>query len=338
MIRKRKEAPIDMQHQIDPDRINPFDRQVVNHERQPLHALDITTIQVNIGLTCNLKCVHCHVSSGPTRKEQMTWETMEMVLDAARKVRPRLVDITGGAPEMNPHFRRFVGTLRNEDFNVQVRTNLTILLEPGYDDLVPFMAERRVGLVASLPCYLEQNVDAQRGQGVYEESIRAIQLLNSHGYGLVEQLPLDLVYNPLGPSLPPNQAALEADYRRELGQRFGIHFTRLHALANMPIGRFRVTLRQEKKYGEYQSLLERTFNPRTLEGLMCRHQISVDWNGVLYDCDFNLATRLPLNHGAPTHIRDFDPDELAQRRISTAQYCFGCTAGCGSSCGGALVK
>ncbi|RPJ61858.1 MAG: radical SAM/Cys-rich domain protein [Acidobacteria bacterium] len=327
-----------MKQDIETDRLNVFDQQVANHEGRPLHGVDLSIIQVNIGLTCNLKCVHCHVSSGPTRKEQMSWETMELVLNAARKVRARLVDITGGAPEMNPHFRQFVGTLRDERFETQVRTNLTILLEPGYEDLIPFMAERKVRLVASLPCYLEQNVDSQRGEGVYEGSIRAIQLLNSHGYGLVEDLPLDLVYNPLGPVLPPNQERLEEDYRRELGRRFGIHFTRLHALANMPIGRFRVILRHERKDGEYQSLLERTFNPRTLEGLMCRHQISVDWTGVLYDCDFNLATRLPLNHGAPTHIRDFDPDKLVQRRIATAPYCFGCTAGCGSSCAGALVK
>jgi radical SAM/Cys-rich protein len=263
---------------------------------------------------------------------------MELVLNAARKVRARLVDITGGAPEMNPHFRRFVAALSDEDIDVQVRTNLTILLEPGYEDLIPYMAARKVRLVASLPCYLEQNVDAQRGQGVYEGSIRAIQQLNSHGYGLVDELPLDLIYNPLGPVLPPDQERLEEDYRRELDRRFGIRFTRLHTLTNMPIGRYRAVLRQQKKDAEYQWLLERAFNPRTLEGLMCRHQISVDWNGAMYDCDFNLAVRLPVNHGAPTHIRDFDPDKLAQRRISTAGHCFGCTAGCGSSCGGALVK
>ncbi|RPJ63848.1 MAG: radical SAM protein, partial [Acidobacteria bacterium] len=184
-----------MKQDIETDRLNVFDQQVANHEGRPLHGVDLSIIQVNIGLTCNLKCVHCHVSSGPTRKEQMSWETMELVLNAARKVRARLVDITGGAPEMNPHFRQFVGTLRDERFETQVRTNLTILLEPGYEDLIPFMAERKVRLVASLPCYLEQNVDSQRGEGVYEGSIRAIQLLNSHGYGLLEDLPLDLVYN-----------------------------------------------------------------------------------------------------------------------------------------------
>jgi radical SAM/Cys-rich protein len=320
------------------EQLNVFDRRVASKENRPLHAMDITTIQVNIGLTCNLRCVHCHVSSGPTRKEQMSWQTMELILNAARKVRANLVDITGGAPEMNPHFRRFVSALRDEDFPAQVRTNLTILLEPGYEDLVPFMAGRKVRLVASLPCYLEQNVDAQRGPGVYEGSIRAIQLLNRSGYGTSDELPLDLIYNPLGPVLPPNQEHLEEDYRRELDRRFGIRFTRLHALTNMPIGRFRAVLRQQKKDGEYQSLLERAFNPATMEGLMCRHQLSVDWNGTLYDCDFNLAVRLPVNHGAPTHIRDFDPDKLASRRIATAAHCFGCTAGCGSSCGGALIS
>lgn len=326
------------QQPIETNRLNLFDKQVLNHENGPLEALDLTTIQVNIGLTCNLKCVHCHVSSGPTRKEQMAWETMELVLDAARKVGAQLVDITGGAPEMNPHFRQFVAALRDENFPVQVRTNLTILLEPGYEDLIPFMAERKVKLVASLPCYLEENVDGQRGEGVYVGSIRAILALNSHGYGVDESLPLNLVYNPLGPALPPGQRQLEDDYRRELLTRFGIHFTRLHVLANMPIGRFRVVLRQQNKDREYQSLLERTFNPQTLEGLMCRHQISVDWTGALYDCDFHLATRLPVDHGAPTHIRDFDPEKLIRRRIATASYCFGCTAGCGSSCGGALVR
>ncbi|MFB3904055.1 MAG: arsenosugar biosynthesis radical SAM (seleno)protein ArsS [Acidobacteriota bacterium] len=327
-----------MKQQETTDRLNLFDEQVVNHENRPLEALDLTTIQVNIGLTCNLKCVHCHVSSSPARKEQMTWETMELVLDAARKVRPQLVDITGGAPEMNPHFRQFVAALRDENFPVQVRTNLTILLEPGFEDLIPFMARLKVKLVASLPCYLERNVDAQRGEGVYNSSIRAIQVLNSHGYGVTESLPLNLVYNPLGPVLPPAERQLEEDYRRELLSRFGIHFTRLHVLANMPIGRFRVMLRREKRDREYQSLLQNTFNPQTLQGLMCRHQISVDWTGALYDCDFNLATRLPVDHGAPAHIRDFDPERLIRRRIATASYCFGCTAGCGSSCGGALVK
>jgi radical SAM/Cys-rich protein len=268
----------------------------------------------------------------------MAWETMEFVLDAARKVRAQLVDITGGAPEMNPHFRQFVAALRDEDFPVQVRTNLTILLEPGYDDLISFMAAREVKLVASLPCYLEENVDAQRGHGVYDASIRAIRALNSHGYGVNEKLPLNLVYNPIGPVLPPAQRQLEEDYRRELFARFGIHFTRLHVLTNMPIGRFRVVLRQQKKDREYQSLLERTFNPQTLEGLMCRHQISVDWTGSLYDCDFHLAMRLPLDRQAPMHIRDFNLEKLIRRRIATASYCFGCTAGCGSSCGGALVK
>jgi len=327
-----------MKQTINPHHLNVFDQQVVHHENRPLEALDLTTIQVNIGLTCNLKCVHCHVSSGPTRKEQMSWETMELVLEAARKIHARLVDITGGAPEMNPHFRRFVAALRDEDFPVQVRTNLTILLEPGYEDLIPFMAERKVNLVASLPCYLEQNVDAQRGEGVYNGSIRAIQVLNRHGYGLTDDLPLNLVYNPLGPVLPPDQRQLEEDYRRELFDRFGIRFTRLHVLANMLIGRFRVILRQQKKDREYELLLERTFNARTLEGLMCRHQISVDWTGALFDCDFNLATRLPVDHGAPNHIRDFDPEKLVRRRIATAPYCFVCTAGCGSFCGGALVK
>ncbi len=315
-----------------------FDQRVAAAQGGPLHASDVDTFQINVGLTCNLQCNHCHVASGPTRTEQMSWETMELILSAAHRARPRLVDITGGAPELNPHFRRFVSALCDEGFRVMVRTNLTILLEPGYDQLAPFMAERRVALVASLPCYLEQNVDAQRGPGVYRQSIAALRMLNHLGYALRDDLPLDLIYNPLGPALPPSQRSLEEDYRRQLHERHGIRFTRLHTLTNMPIGRFWSDLRLHRQEQEYQRALQEAFNPATLPGLMCRHQISVDWNGTVYDCDFNLALKLPVDHGAPRHIRDFDADALRARRITTGRHCFGCTAGCGSSCGGALVE
>lgn len=318
--------------------LNGFDQRVSQAEGRPLHALDIDTIQVNVGLLCNMQCRHCHVAAGPKRREQMSWETMEAVIAAARKARCRLIDVTGGSPELNPHFRRFVGILRDEGFHVQVRTNLTILLEPGYEEMAPFMAGRGVWLVGSLPCYLEENVDAQRGHGAYERSVEALRMLNGLGYGIREELPLDLVYNPLGPVLPPAQVGLEDAYRRELDRRFGIRFTHLHTITNMPIGRFWSDLRTQQKDQAYQALLEDNFNTRTLPGLMCRHLVSVDWDGVIHDCDFNLALHLSVNHGTPNHIRDFDPEALARRRIATDRHCFGCTAGCGSSCGGALIE
>lgn len=322
----------------DPQQMSGFDERVAQAEGQPLHALDIDTIQVNVGLRCNMQCRHCHVAAGPTRREQMSWETMQYVMAAARKARCRLIDVTGGSPEMNPHFRPFVSTLREEGFHVQVRTNLTVLLEPGFEDVAPFMAGSGVWLVGSLPCYLEENVDTQRGHGAYGRSVEALRMLNGLGYGIREELPLDLVYNPLGPVLPPAQAGLEEAYRRELDRRFGIRFTHLHTITNMPIGRFWSDLRAQQKDQAYQALLEENFNTLTLPGLMCRHMISVDWDGVIHDCDFNLALHLPVNHGTPNHIRDFDPGVLARRRLATGRHCFGCTAGRGSSCGGALVE
>ncbi|MBI1390624.1 MAG: radical SAM/Cys-rich domain protein [bacterium] len=317
---------------------NSFDEYVEENLSQPLSALDIDTIQVNIGLLCNMTCAHCHVAAGPRRREQMSWETMEAVIEAARRVNCESIDITGGAPEMNPQFRRFIEALSARGFSVQVRTNLTILLEPGYEDMARFMADHHVKLVASLPCYLGENVDAQRGMGTYDRSIKALQNLNDLGYGCTDALPLDLIYNPLGPVLPPSQEQLEEDYRRELNRRFGIQFTRLHVITNMPIGRFWADLRQKKSDQEYLTLLQQNFNSRTLPGLMCRHQISVDWNGTIHDCDFNLALRMPVNHGTPDNIHDFDPEAVLRRRIATGGHCFGCTAGCGSSCGGALDK
>ena len=317
--------------------MNRFDERVMREEGAPLSALEIDTIQVNIGLRCNLHCVHCHLASGPKRTEQMSWDTMQRVIAAARRTHCRLIDITGGAPEMHPEFQSFVAALRDEGYIVQVRTNLTILLQPGYEHNASFMADRGVLLVASLPCYLEENVDAQRGHGVYRESVRALRMLNELGYGLRDDLPLNLVYNPLGPVLPPSQESLEADYRRQLDERFGIRFTRLLTFVNMPIGRFWANLRKRKTENDYMDTLRDAFNPRTIEGLMCRHLISVDWDGRIHDCDFNLALKLPVDHGTPNHIHDFDPELLGRRRIVTGEHCFGCTAGCGSSCGGALV-
>lgn len=307
------------------------------HTGDWLHCVDISTIQVNVGLKCNLQCAHCHVASSPKRKEEMGWETMQHVLDAARTIECALVDITGGAPEMNPHLRRFVEALDDIGVPVMVRTNLTILLEPGFEDLPDFFRRHSVQLVASLPCYLEDNVNQQRGPGVYAGSIEAIQRLNAVGYGYDGGLVLSLVYNPIDPHLPPNQESLEADYRRELDERFGIAFTNLFAIANMPIGRYTSALKKAGKLDEYRRLLRDAFNPATIDGLMCRHQINVDWDGNIYDCDFNLALKMPVDHGAPTHIRNFDPKTHARRRIVTGAHCFGCTAGAGSSCGGALL-
>jgi radical SAM/Cys-rich protein len=249
-----------------------------------------------------------------------------------------LVDLTGGAPELNPHFCRFVEHLRSDGFAVQVRTNLTVLLEPGMEDLPEFFRSRDVQLVASLPCYTEENVRAQRGPGVYEQSVAALRRLNALGYGAEERRILNLVYNPGGAFLPGPQADLEADYRRELDARFGIRFTHLLTITNMPLGRFRDALRRDGQEKEYGELLRAAFNPKTLDGLMCRRQLSVGWDGTLYDCDFNLALRCPVDHGAPSHLRQFDPDALARRRIVTGDHCYGCTAGSGSSCAGALVR
>jgi len=317
--------------------MNQFDHSVEGAIGEPLHCVDVSTIQVNIGLKCNLQCVHCHVASSPLRKEAMSWENLEQVIAVARRIRCKLVDITGGAPEMHSEFQRFIGALHEAEIPVMVRTNLTVLLEPGMEGMSEFFRDHGVQVVASLPCYLAANVDGQRGEGVFEESIDAIRLLNDVGYGKDPALPLSLVYNPVGPHLPPDQAALESDYRRELMDRFDIMFTKLITITNMPIGRYKSILKKEGKLQEYNQLLRESFNPTTLDGLMCRHQINVDWDGNIYDCDFNLALKLMVDHGAHTHIRDFDPVTHAKRRIVTGNHCFGCTAGSGSSCGGALV-
>ncbi|MBI3949708.1 MAG: arsenosugar biosynthesis radical SAM protein ArsS [Acidobacteria bacterium] len=317
--------------------MNEFEKKVTEVTGPGLYSLDIETIQVNVGLKCNQACVHCHVESSPLRTEMMDWPTMELISDVAKRTQARLVDITGGAPELNPHLCRFITALRQQGHTVQVRTNLTVLLLPDMETMPAFFRDHQVHLVASLPCYLEENVRRQRGKGVFEKSIEAIKKLNALGYGQNPELPLNLIYNPVGPFLPPDQAKLEEDYRRELWNRFGIIFTKLLTITNMPIGRFQDDLRRQGKDQKYLTLLEQSFNPRTLEGLMCRHQINIDWDGQLYDCDFNLALKLPLDHGAPNHIKDFDPSVWARRRIVTGIHCFGCTAGRGSSCGGALV-
>jgi radical SAM/Cys-rich protein len=303
-----------------------------------LPALSLDTVQLNTGLRCNLACRHCHVEASPARREEMDWATMDAALAAARLTNAKRLDITGGAPEMNPNFRRLVAAARTQGLDVWVRTNLTILLEDGYLGLPQFFREHAVHLAASLPCYLEENVNRQRGARVYEQSVAALRQLNAAGYGREARLALDLVFNPAGPSLPPSQETLEAAYRRELQDRFGIQFTRLIAITNMPIGRFQQDLEQHGKAAAYRQLLSASFNADTLPGLMCRSQISVRWDGALFDCDFNLALNLPLDSTAPRHIRDFDPEKLRGRLVATGPHCLGCTAGHGSSCGGALLK
>lgn len=317
--------------------MNDFEKQVAGKKEEGLYSLRIDILQVNLGFRCNQQCGHCHLEASPERSEIMEWPTMELVLESAESFNCQLVDLTGGAPELNPHFRHFVKALRLKGLAVQVRTNLTVLLEPEMEDMPEFLRDHQVQLVASLPCYLEENVSAQRGEGVYHKSVEAIKRLNVMGYGFESGLSLKLVYNPGGAFLPPSQSALEEDYRRELGQRFGITFTSLLTITNMPLGRFRRKLVQQNQEKWYLDLLRKSFNPKTVEAVMCRHQISVGWDGRLYDCDFNLALGLPVNHGAPDHIKSFSKEALMKRRIVTGDHCFGCTAGFGSSCAGALV-
>lgn len=314
-----------------------FDAKVSGESPGLYAASTLKTIQVNIGLKCNLTCRHCHVNSSPKRKEEMGWDTMESILSLADTLGVGCIDITGGAPEMNPHFKDFVSAIRAKGIAVMVRTNLTIHLEPGYEGCLEFLRDEQVELVASLPCYLEENVDKQRGEGVYYDSIIVIRNLNALGYGEDPALTLHLVYNPGGPSLPPDQAGLEEVYHRELEARFGIHFTHLHTITNVPIGRFKTDLRRDQQLEVYMETLRNAFNSATVEPLMCRHQVSVAWDGTLYDCDFNLALRMPTGYGIGTHIDEVDPHSLQARRIVTGEHCYACAAGAGSSCGGALL-
>lgn len=306
-------------------------------EGNGLHASRLEILQVNLGLRCNQACTHCHLECSPERPESMGHPVMDLVRNAAARIRPRLVDLTGGAPECHPRMRDFVRELREDGHTVQLRTNLTALLLPGHEGLPQFFRDHQVRLVASLPCYTEENVSFQRGAGTFAASIEAIRRLNAVGYGDGEGLTLDLVYNPGGAFLPGEQGALEADYRRELAHAFDLRFSRLLTITNMPLGRFGASLRKEGKEEEYLRFLRNSFNPSTVPCLMCRSQVEVGWDGTLYDCDFNMALGLAVNHGAPSHIRNFDPAALAGRRIVTGPHCYACTAGSGSSCGGALT-
>ncbi len=296
-------------------------------------------LQVNVGKLCNLVCTHCHVNAGPKRKEIMTRETIDRIIDWLAKTDILVVDLTGGAPEMIPDFRYFVERIcaLEPKRHLIDRCNLTILVEPGYEDLAKCLANRKVEIIASMPCYTPKNVNAQRGEGVFEGSIKALQLLNSLGYGVDADLPLHLVYNPVGAFLPGPQAELEADYKRELQKHFGIVFHNLYTLANLPIARFVAYLRHNNKLDEYMQLLIDAFNPATIDGLMCRNTISVGWRGEVYDCDFNQQLDMQWENGRGLFLWDIDPSRIDNREIMTGDHCFGCTAGAGSSCGGAIV-
>ena len=306
----------------------------------PIARRRVETLQVNVGYTCNQTCLHCHVNAGPTRTEAMARETADQVLQYLAASGATTLDLTGGAPELNPHFRRLVAGARALGARVIDRCNLTILFEPGHEDLAQFLADHRVDIVASLPCYTAELVDRQRGKGVYELSIAAIRKLNQLGYGREGSgLTLDLVYNPQGPSLPPAQQKLEADYKRILGEQHGIVFDQLYTLANMPIQRFGSTLVSKGQFNDYMHLLRSAHSDANLDSVMCRSLVSIDYLGYLYDCDFNQMLGLPLHvAGKPrTHLKDVIGRDLDGNAIVVRDHCYGCTAGQGSSCGGALA-
>jgi radical SAM/Cys-rich protein len=300
----------------------------------------LETLQINVGYKCNQTCVHCHVNAGPTRTERMPREVADEVLAFLRATGVKTLDITGGAPELNPHFRYLVVAARSLGVHVMDRCNLTILSEPGQEDLAEFLAAHRVEVVASMPCYLEDNVDRQRGKGVFNGSIAGLRQLNVLGYGKADTgLVLNLVYNPQGPSLPPAQAPLENAYRTHLRLEYGVEFNRLFTLANMPIARFGSMLISKGQFNSYMTLLQASYREENLDQVMCRTLLSVDWQGYVYDCDFNQMLELPARLGAKpkTRLRDLVGQDLAGRPIVVADHCFGCTAGQGSSCGGALA-
>lgn len=303
----------------------------------PVDRRPFTTLQLNLGRYCNLACTHCHVEAGPKRSERISPQVLGRIIAWIRHWRPSVVDLTGGAPELIPGFRDLVAAGRSVGAEVIDRCNLAVLQETGQEDLATFLAANRVHVVASLPCYLAENVDKQRGKGTWDRSIQGLKQLNAVGYGLQDDLPLHLVYNPTGAGLPPPQEALEPDYRRRLHDDWGIAFTGLWCLANVPIKRFRRFLEQTGKLELYEQRLRDAYNPATLDGLMCRTTLSVDHEGRLYDCDFNLALDLPLGDGPVRHLWEVEPDALAGTPVAMRPQCLACTAGCGSSCTGAVA-
>ncbi len=314
--------------------MNRFDQKLAEHELT-LRRAPLETLQINVGRKCNQACRHCHVDAAPWRTEMMDEPTAHRVGAWITRHRPAVVDITGGAPELSEFFRYFVETSRTAGARVIDRSNLTIIEEPGYGELPAYLAAQNVEVIASLPCYSAANVNQQRGNGVFQKSITALQKLNAAGYGT--RLPLHLVYNPLGAKLPPAQSELEADYKEALRRDFGIVFHQLFAITNQPIARFAEDLRRQGEWEAYMELLAGSFNPATVPGLMCRTTLSVDYQGRLYDCDFNQMLGLGLRHGPARFLWDIAPGELANRSIQTGAHCLACTAGSGSSCTGSLA-
>jgi radical SAM/Cys-rich protein len=317
----------------------PFAQRLETLGYSGLRAVEVSTLQVNLGWRCNQACKHCHFQAGPERPEQMALETIEEVLRVAGQYKIPVADLTGGAPELNPHFEYLVDRLYHLGTHVRCRSNLTVLLEPGKEHLPVFFSERGVELICSLPYYQEEMVDRVRGPGTFRKCLDALNRLNRLGYGREGSgLELHLMYNPAGAFFPPAQGPLEDIFRRELAQRHGVHFHRLYTLLNMPIGRFGEFLRRSSNYDSYMGKLMASFNPATVSGLMCRSLISVSWEGRLFDCDFHQALNLPLIPGLPQTLEEFDLATLATRPIRLEDHCYGCTAGCGSSCGGRIVS
>ena len=316
----------------------PFEAPMGRIGLDPLYATGISIFQMNLGKLCNQTCRHCHVDAAPDRREMMTRETAEACLDALAGTDIPTVDITGGAPELNTHFRWVVAAARALGRHVIDRCNLSVLLLPSQADLAAFLADHQVEIIASLPYYRPAQTDAQRGEGIFEKSIAALRLLNQIGYGVERSgLILNLVHNPVGAFLPPKQKAIEAQFRKELDLRYGVVFNRLYTITNMPISRFLEFLIETGNVEGYMERLANAFNPAAAAGVMCRYTLSVGWDGTLYDCDFNQMLDLQVDGGAPRHISDFDPAALHHRRIVTGNHCYGCTAGAGSSCGGTLT-
>lgn len=316
----------------------PFETRLDQAGLLPLRATGITVFQINVGKLCNQTCRHCHVDAGPDRTESMSLETAELCISALSQTDIPTVDITGGAPELNPNFRWLVEQVRHLDRHIMDRCNLSVLLLPSQADLGEFLAKNQVEVVASLPSYRAGQTDAQRGEGIFEKSIAGLQLLNRLGYGRPESgLVLNLVHNPVGAFLPPKQAAIEAQFRKELATKYGIEFNHLYTITNMPVSRFLEFLVESGNYDGYMERLANGFNQTAAAEVMCRHTLSVGWDGTLYDCDFNQMLNLTVDHEAPVHIKDFDPARLNRRRIVTRNHCYGCTAGSGSSCGGAVT-
>jgi radical SAM/Cys-rich protein len=322
---------------------NPAHASISFHEKLAAHDLElraatVETLQVNVGKLCNQACKHCHVDASPKRTEIMTRETAEQVLAVLQRFRIPILDITGGAPELNPTFRWLVTEARALGTHVMVRHNLTVMFEPGQEDLPAFFRAHQVEVISSLPYFLEQQTDAQRGNGVFAKSIAAMRRLNAVGYGIAGSgLLLNLVYNPVGAFLPPAQSSIEADFKRELRDRYDLTFNHLYTITNMPIQRFLDYLRRSGNEERYMRKLVEAFNPHAVAGVMCRSLVSVDWTGKLYDCDFNQMLELSVAENMPQTLAEFDLEKLAARRIVTVAHCFGCTAGAGSSCGGAVA-